>query len=283
MERFLNSTRYIETHLFTKITLDEIAHSAHFSTYHYCRMFRVLVGETVMGYIRKRRLSIAALRLLSEDISVIDLAMHCQFESHEAFTRAFKKMFQVTPTAFKTAQYPVGPNYRKPVTQRTLEHLQSNVSITPDFVSHDAFKVAGIRSVYNQENKINIPQLWQRFLTENAYFSTYPDVQAHYGVVNSINYGEFEYIAGRPITNQDAIPDGMVKVDIPARTYARFTHRGAIQNVGETVSYIWATWLPNSQYEATGTPEFEHYATDFDPVNPECTFDFYIPIMEKTL
>ncbi len=212
----------------------------------------------------------------------MDLALDCQFESHEAFTRAFKKMFQVTPTAFKTAKYPVGPNYRKPVTQQTLEHLQSNVSITPDLITHEAFTVAGIRSVYNQENKINIPQLWLRFLKENAYFSTHPDVQAHYGVVNPINYGEFEYIAGRSITSKDTIPDGMVRIDIPARTYARFTHAGALLNVAETVSYIWATWLPNSEYEATGTPEFEHYAVDFNPYNQECTFDFYIPVKEKT-
>ena len=75
MKRFQRGIDFIEGHLFEPFTLDEVASAAALSTYHFARTFRVLVGETVMDYARRRRLTLAAVRLVEEDIRLIDLAL----------------------------------------------------------------------------------------------------------------------------------------------------------------------------------------------------------------
>ena len=94
MQRFFKSIDFVEQHLYDKITVHQIAAASHYSTYHFCRLFKILVGDSPKEYIRKRRLTVAADRLLKEDIGILQLALDCQFESQEAFTRAFKSTIQ---------------------------------------------------------------------------------------------------------------------------------------------------------------------------------------------
>lgn len=100
-ERIQTSIEYIENNLSEKLLLENLAKQNFLSKYHYHRVFHELVGETVMAYIRKRRLTEAARELAENKVKVIDLALKYQFGSQEAFTRAFKRMFKVTPREFK--------------------------------------------------------------------------------------------------------------------------------------------------------------------------------------
>ena len=77
MQRFFKSIDFVEQHLYDKITVHEIAAASHYSTYHFSRIFKALVGDTPKEYLRKRRLTVAAKKLLSEDISILDLAILC--------------------------------------------------------------------------------------------------------------------------------------------------------------------------------------------------------------
>ncbi len=96
----------MEQHLYDRITVHQIAAASHYSTYHYSRIFRALVGDTPKEYLRKRRLTEAAKRLLTDDVSIIELAMACQFNSQEAFTRAFKGLFNMTPGQYRKIKEP---------------------------------------------------------------------------------------------------------------------------------------------------------------------------------
>ncbi|WP_201778297.1 helix-turn-helix transcriptional regulator [Thalassomonas viridans] len=119
MQRFFKSIDFIEQHLYDKISVHEVAAASHYSTYHFSRIFKALVGDTPKEYLRKRRLTVAAKRLLGEDIGILELALECQFDSQEAFTRAFKGLFNITPApvpqtkrSFQIAvQRPVQPAY----------------------------------------------------------------------------------------------------------------------------------------------------------------------------
>lgn len=279
MQRFLKSIDYIEKNLFEKLSPDDIAAAACFSTFHYCRLFKALVGDSVMGYVRKRRLSIAAQRLACEQADIMPLALACQFESHEAFTRAFKKMFHVTPKEFKALHNPDWINFRKQIDQQTLEHLQHGVSMTPRFVTVEAFHVIGINGIYNRATAQDIPALWQQFITQIPTIPNRIRLESTYGVCHPINRDEFDYIAAVAVEHLDHIPSGMVTHTLPAQQYAVFTHQGHIHDFAKTISYIWATWLPNSGLETSGTADFEHYDARFDPVNLTGEVDIYIPII----
>lgn len=101
LKRIQNSIDYIENNLNEKIKLEHITDNAYISKYHYLRIFHSVVGVPIMEYIRKRRLSEAAKELKESNIKIVDIAFKYQFNSPEAFSRAFRAMFSVSPTAYR--------------------------------------------------------------------------------------------------------------------------------------------------------------------------------------
>lgn len=98
------SIDYIENNLKEKILLEDLAKIAFLSKFHYHRIFHGIIGKTVMDYIRKRRLTEAAKELVESDEKIINIALKYQFSCQESFTRAFKKMFDISPGEFRRRQ-----------------------------------------------------------------------------------------------------------------------------------------------------------------------------------
>src|SRR3979411_132828 len=94
---------YIESHLAGEWTLDDIAAIAGISRFHMVRAFAAATGLSVMRYVRARRLSEAARALANGAPDILNLALDADYGSHEAFTRAFRDHFGVTPEAVRAA------------------------------------------------------------------------------------------------------------------------------------------------------------------------------------
>jgi len=90
---------HIETNFGDEITLDDVAQAAGVSRFHLARVFEARMGRSVMGYVRARRLAIAARRLAAGAPDILAVALDAGYGSHEAFTRAFSAAFGVTPEA----------------------------------------------------------------------------------------------------------------------------------------------------------------------------------------
>src|SRR3954470_5681998 len=88
---------YIESHLAGELTLDEIAAIGGISRFHMVRAFAAATGLSVMRYVRARRLSEAARALADGAPDILRVALDADYGSHEAFTRAFREQFGVTP------------------------------------------------------------------------------------------------------------------------------------------------------------------------------------------
>jgi AraC-like DNA-binding protein len=95
------SIQYMENHLQEEITLEQIAAHIGFSPYHFHRLFRKEVGINIADYLRSRRLCYASRLLLYSEESIINISLYCHFESQEAFTRAFKKMYSMPPGRYR--------------------------------------------------------------------------------------------------------------------------------------------------------------------------------------
>jgi AraC family transcriptional regulator len=100
-ERIQNSVDFIEEKLCEKLDLSQLADRIYLSKYYFHRIFHSIVGESVAEYIRKRRLSKAAEDLRSTDDRLVDIALRYQFGSQESFSRAFKKVFGITPNEYR--------------------------------------------------------------------------------------------------------------------------------------------------------------------------------------
>ncbi len=94
---------YIELHLTEKITMAALARAARYSQFHAARMFGEITGKSPFEYIRLRRLSAAAEKLLHtpDRVKVIDVALDFVFDTHEGFTRAFARQFGMPPSHFR--------------------------------------------------------------------------------------------------------------------------------------------------------------------------------------
>src|SRR6516162_6475678 len=92
-ERILKVQLFIQRHLDEELPLDRLARVAHFSPYHFHRIFKGLVGEGVSEYVRRLRLESAAIALKTSRRGVTRIAFEAGYGTHEAFTRAFHQMF----------------------------------------------------------------------------------------------------------------------------------------------------------------------------------------------
>lgn len=95
------SLAMIEERIQEKLTVESLADSVHFSKYHYQRMFREAVGDSVMRYVTRRKLCLAAEELARKDANVLEIALKYGYDSHEGFTRSFRAHTGVTPTEYR--------------------------------------------------------------------------------------------------------------------------------------------------------------------------------------
>src|SRR6266571_5906540 len=136
---------YIESHLATALTLDEISGVAGVSRFHLVRAFAAATGFPVMRYVRARRLSEAARALAAGAPDILSLALDADYGSHEAFTRAFRDHFGVTPESVRAGTCLDQLKLQEPIlmVSTALDHLQA-----PRFQTGKAFLVAGIGERY---------------------------------------------------------------------------------------------------------------------------------------
>ena len=92
---------YIEEHIKEEISLEQLSALCFYSTHHYHRVFQSVIGIPVADYIKKRKLSVAAGEIIGTDKKIIDIALNYGFNSHETFSRAFKRIFDITPNDYR--------------------------------------------------------------------------------------------------------------------------------------------------------------------------------------
>lgn len=283
MQRFFKSIEFIEQHLYDKISVHEVAAASHYSTYHFSRIFKALVGDTPKEYLRKRRLTVAAKRLLSEDIGILALALDCQFDSQEAFTRAFKDLFNITPAQYRKLNDPFRLLYKDQFSPHMLHFLQNELSMEPQIITRPAMKLIGIAAQYDDAD-LSLPRLWSAFRPYRDHIQNRTGDEA-FGIYESYEEEgdevKFSYICCVAVENFDHVPDGMITRELPDQLYAKFIHKGAIANLDKSLKYIWGSWLPKSHYEYVEKPDFELYPPGYNVMDPNSEMALHIPIREK--
>ncbi len=268
---------FIESHLADALTLDEIAGVAGISRFHMVRAFAAATGLSVMRYVRARRLSEAARALAAGAPDILALALDADYGSHEAFTRAFRDHFGVTPETVRAATCLDHLKLQEPIQMDST--LTDNLQ-APRFETSKPLLVAGIGERYNHENGAGIPGQWQRFR------QAVDDIPGRIGKVaygvccNGDDAGNFDYIAGVEVSDFSDLPREFAKVRIPEQRYAIFTHADHISTIRRTVNTIWNHWLPASGLKAADAPSFERYDENFDPLTGNGGLEIWVPVKE---
>lgn len=266
---------YIESHLDGALSLDDIAAIGGVSRYHMVRAFAAATGLSVMRYVRARRLSRAAKALSEGAPDILAVALDAGYGSHEAFTRAFREQFGLTPDAARDrgriAQLPLVEALRMDTT------LAGELG-SPRFETHRPLLVAGLSERYHCERTAGIPGQWQRL---QPHFGAIPGEVpgVAYGVCcNADDAGNFDYLCGVEVADFSELPADFARLRIVGARYAVFTHRDHVSTIQRTVATIWNHWLPGSGRRAADGPTFERYDAAFDPRTGHGGFEIWIPI-----
>ena len=269
---------YIESHLAEALTLDEIAGVAGVSRFHLVRAFAAATGLPVMRYVRARRLTEAARALAGGAPDILSLALEADYGSHEAFTRAFRDHFGMTPEAVRAGTCLNQLRLQEPIMMDStaLDHLKP-----PRFVTGKPLLVAGLGERITHENSgAGIPGQWQRFHQSMDSIPGRVGAVAYGVCCNGDDAGNFDYIAGVEVSDFSDLPREFSRVRIPEQKYAVFTHSDHISTIRRTVNTIWNHWLPASGMKAADAPNFERYDEKFDSITGNGGLEIWVPVKE---
>lgn len=144
-------------------------------------------------------------------------------------------------------------------------------------VSLPAFTVVGLE--YISRSPTGIGALWERFLPREHEVGPSAEPGITYGVCTAMPDGMLRYVAGVPVADDAAVPEGMVKLAVPAQKYGVFIHRGVVAGIGDTFRTIHTRLLPKLGLRAHSGVEFERYDDRFTgPFDPAAETDIYIPV-----
>lgn len=274
--------RYIEEHLDEPLALDMLAEQAHFSPYHFHRIFTGMRGESVAEHIRRLRLERAASRLRQTGQSVLQLALEAGYDSHEAFTRAFKAQFGTTPSAWRRADRDTlmrqagtmaGPR-RIPLSQKELKEMKVEIRKIPAqevvYVRHTGpyqdcksawDKLCGWacpKGLFNQQTEI----------LGVCYDD--PDVTP----ADKIRYDACLSVVGEVVESR-----GVCRQQLPAGLYACYLHKGPYNTLKEAYARLCGEWIPASGYAIRNAPSVERYLNSPDQTpEAELLTEIRIPV-----
>lgn len=288
-ERMLRVVTYIQHHLDEDICLETLADVACFSPYHFHRIFRGFVGESVSEHVRRIKLERAAQRLKQTDRSVLDIAFEAGYDAPEAFTRAFRKMFRVSPRQYRLANQPLSTrparvHYSPGGTIRRLQPITiKEPTMQVEVKELPPIRVAFARHVgpYHECGKA-----WEALCLwagPNGWFQ--PGVQFIGLCCDDPDVtppDKIRYDACLTV-DESCKPEGEIGVQtIEGGLYAVTTHHGSYTKLSDTYAALCGQWIPQRGYEIRSAPSLEIYLNDpNDTPEDELLTDVHVPLERR--
>lgn len=268
---------YIESHFSEDISLEDVAAMADVSRFHMSRAFALATGRSVMRHVRGRRLTEAARALSSGAPNILSIALDAGYSSHEAFTRAFRDQFGVTPEAVRQRGDLDNLELVEPV---KMSESGTVFLEEPRRETGAALLIAGLRVRYSDQAIAGIPMQWQRFAPFIDHIPGRIGGEA-YGVCCDFDEsGQFDYICGVAVASLADLPPELSGVRIPPQRYLVFRHSGHVSGIHATWQAIMNRWLPGSGLRMVNAPNFERYSEDFDANSGLGGVEIWVPIEE---
>lgn len=277
---------YIEEHLEDEVRWESAAAEANCSTFHFLRMFDVVAGISAGEYVRRRRLSLAALELTTREVKVIDLAIRLGYDSPDAFARAFKREFGITPSEAREpgVRLKTWPRFSFSIV------LKGDAPMNFRIENHEAIKMTGLplrATTEGDKSFETIPAFWDRIMKDKSFEQLQMSIPggSRLGVMG-VSAGdwdpkthEFTYlIAIESPVDRSRLPAGCVDMTAKAGTWAIFESRGPLpKSIQNTIKRIYGDWFPTSGYEHAGGPELEVYSMG-DTGSADYYCEVWIPV-----
>ncbi len=270
VERTNRAIDYIVRNLSSPLRLEDVARAACFSPFHFHRVFRALLGETLSQFVKRQRLERALYSMShAPKRSLTEIALECGFSSSSDFSRNFKQRFGVPPSLFdlktfrdsRRAEFEVvmsnqegGPKLPRLPRGENPDGFEVQLRTLP------ARTVAYIR-VLDPYQGTAVPEAYKRLIAWAeergladgqwlGYMWEDPEIVA----LKDCRYD-------LAVVVDDVKPEGEVgRFEFPAMRVAELSLSGNIELEQRALDWIFGTWLPQSGYEPDEHPAFEAWA-----------------------
>jgi len=248
---------YINNHLDEELDLQKLAEMSNLSTYHFHRIMKAFLGETLGAYIIRVRLETAVRLLRYTDLPVEQIAYSVGYEMPSSLSKSFKQFYDITPLEYRNNKNFV---IMKPVQLNPDLNLKS-----PKVIDIETKKAIYIR-LTGAYSELDFCGAWGKlwaYVKENKLFSA--------GIEHiSIYYDDPKVTTSEKLRTdvclvlpKPAEPKGEIGVkEITGGKYAVFLYQGPYTNLGIVYDTIFAKWLPDCGYELRNAPLYEKYIND---------------------
>lgn len=265
---------YIEEHLTEELNINQIAVIAGCPAYYFQKIFTYMTGISFSEYIRRRKMSLAAVELQNTNATVIDISLKYGYDSPTAFNRAFQKIHGVAPSLIKKSNITI-KSY--PPYQFSL-NIQGANYLTYQIVSKRSFRILGKRCpLYHDlmDNFERIPKEWDMALAHGILdqLQLLNDQSPHALLGVSIHHTREWYYMISVATNKES--DAFEEYQFPQATWAVFKGTGTNRSLQELEKQVILNWLPTSGYVYADLPDIEVYLKA-DP--HDMIYEYWLPV-----
>lgn len=282
-----NALEYIEEHLTEEIDYSEVSKIAYCSEYHFKRMFSFLAGISLSEYIRRRRLTLAALDLKDRDLRIIDVAVKYGYNSADSFSRAFHSLHGILPSEARSENTQL-----KAYPRMTFQlSIKGGCEMNYRIVEKESFNVVGLKKrvpvIFEGVNpeiakmaEGLTPEIIQRLKEiSNAEPKGIISASTNFSESRMDESGELDHYIGVATTRNDT--EGFEVLKVNACIWAVFESIGPFP---ETLQNIWgriySEWFPSSGYEAAEGPEIVWHESP-DTGDPNYRSEIWIPVRKQ--
>lgn len=242
-EAISEAVSYIEKHITEDITMYDVADHVHISPFYFHKGFGILCGYTLTEYIRNRRLALAGQELLTNDSTVMELAIKYGYESPDSFTKAFTRFHGHSPSSVRKNKAMI----KDFAPLKLTICLKGGYTMDYRIVKKEAFTVLGESKEFSYKDaKQDIPSFWEEHFASGR--GEY--VCGMYGINIDPQMGNdrFSYLIADIYNPSIDIVEGLEVKTIPAFTWAVFPCKGVLSQTMQAVNTkIFSEWLPAQQ------------------------------------
>jgi AraC family transcriptional regulator len=282
--RFRNVLAHIETHLEEDLSVERLSGVAAFSKSHFHRQFSELFGIGVYQYLKLVRLKRAGYELAFRDHHrILDVALASGYESHEAFSRAFRKAIGQPPSEFRDQpEWEAWHATYSPLGKMRSLHMKPNHRL--EDVKVALFPETRVAVLEHRGDPKRIGDTIRKFIEWRKENKLPPKVSATfnllYGGPEDTPPEEFRLDLCAAATRGVAANEfGVVEKVIPGGRCAVLRHMGSDDLIGVSIAFLYATWLPQSGEEPRDFPlTLQRVAFFPDVAESEAVTDVFLPL-----
>lgn len=269
---------HIGSHLDDPLELETLAAIACFSPYHFHRIYRGLMRETVTDTLRRLRLHRAAGDLTHGQRPMREIATRAGYGSVAAFTRAFGAVYGMPPASFRRRYVERG--IVPTLASAEPAEPEENAMYSVEFRDVPPLRLAAIR---HHGPYMEIGTAFERIFAWAAgrglITPVTRSIAVYYSDPHSVPADALVSDAGI-VVGPEISPAGDVRiVDIAGGRHAVIIHKGPYSELERAYSWLYCSWLPQSGLEAADRPCFEEYLNDPRQLPPaEWLTAIYLPL-----